>query len=74
MINKVPHSSTLKKSNIPVIFVFVGEAASRGKTGEAEHNVGRYIAIHAEQLAHDGQTKLKEGVYGITKLAAFRRR
>ena len=57
MVNKVPDPSPLKKSNAPAVFVFVGEAASRGKTGKAEHNVGRYIAVHAEQLAHDGQTE-----------------
>jgi hypothetical protein len=72
MVNKVPDPSPLKKSNAPAVFVFVGEAASRGKTGKAEHNVGRYIAVHAEQLAHDGQTELREDAYGITKLAAFR--
>jgi hypothetical protein len=48
MIDKQPHACTFEEGNTPAIFVFIGLAATRCKTGKAEHNVGWHIAIHAQ--------------------------
>ena len=48
MIDKQPYAGAFEESNAPAIFMFIGLATARCKTGKTEHNVGGHIAIHAQ--------------------------
>src|SRR6218665_2530117 len=41
-----------EESDAPAVTVVIGAPATLGKTREAEHHIGRHIAVHAQQLAH----------------------
>ena len=53
-VNEKARAPPLKKGNAPAIGMMVGAPAALRKAGEAEGDIGRGIAIHAEQLAHGG--------------------
>jgi hypothetical protein len=54
MVHVVPQPSAFEKGDAPAVAVMVSFTAPFGKTCEAERNVSRGVAVHTEQLAHDG--------------------
>jgi hypothetical protein len=48
VVNEMAHPGAFEKGNAPAVIVVVGAAAAGGKAGEAEHDVGRNIAVHSK--------------------------
>mgnify|MGYP000417326435 CR=1 FL=1 len=40
-------AGTFKKSDAPAVFVFICSSAAVRKSGEAEYDISRHIAVHA---------------------------
>jgi hypothetical protein len=47
MVDEMAHAGALEKGDAPAVVVGIGLAATHGKAGKAEHNVGRDIAVHS---------------------------
>lgn len=52
MINETPGRRVFEKGDAPTVSMFIGEASTLGKTFKRELDVGRCVAVHAEQLTH----------------------
>src|SRR6185369_1530945 len=51
-VEKEARPLAFEEGDAPAVGMDVGAAATRLKTGEGEADVGRHVAIHAEQLTH----------------------
>ena len=52
MVEKETGSLALEESDAPAVGMYVSGASPGLKAGEGEADVGRHVAIHAQQLAH----------------------
>ena len=50
-VDEQAHAVALEEGDAEAVLVFLGP---RAEAGEAEHDVGRRVRVHAEQLAHRG--------------------
>jgi hypothetical protein len=58
MVHEVPHALVFEEGNPPAIAVVVCAPPALRESAEAERDVRRYVAVHAEKLAHRTITRL----------------
>src|SRR5258706_6520359 len=78
VIDKMPHAGAFEKRYAPTVAVMIRNAGARRKAGKTEDDIGWNIAVHSEQLAHDGREKRSgyrkwwNSCYGIVLILRYK--